>query len=93
MESRKRDGVMRDPTTEPADFVNAEGVKWWHEPSMTIYVMSKGLVGVRAWTVERPDGYRTRVLTKGEAILAEDQTIEGMGVKLNLLVLGVQTSR
>lgn len=76
---------MRDAAKEPPDFVNSEGVKWRQEPGLTGYAESKGLAGSRAWLVERPDGYRTRLLTDGQGIIAEDQTIEGLGVKIDAL--------
>ena len=76
---------MRDTKKEAPDFVNDEGVKWWHESSLTRYAFSKGFVGVRVWTVERPDGHRTRLFTEGQDVLAEDQTLEGLGIKIDLL--------
>lgn len=76
---------MRDPEVEAPDFVNADGVKWWHEMSLTAYALSKGFVGVRVWSVERPDGYRTRLFTKGDEVLADDQTLDGMALKIDLM--------
>ena len=82
---------MRNTITEAPDFVNDEGVKWWHEAGMTRYAFSKGFAGVRVWTVERPDGYKTRLFTEGETILADDQTVEGLGIKIDLLAFQRQT--
>lgn len=82
---------MRDTKTEAPDFVNDEGVKWWHEPSLTRYALSKGFVGVRGWSVERPDGYKTRLFTEGETILADDHTLEGLCIKIDLLAFQRQT--
>lgn len=82
---------MRNTRTEAPDFVNDEGVKWWHEADMTRYAFSKGFAGVRVWMVERPDGYKTRLFTEGETILADDQTVEGLGIKIDLLAFQRQT--
>lgn len=82
---------MRDIKIEAPDFVSDEGVKWWHESSMTRYAFSKGFVGARVWTVECPDGYKTRLFTEGETILADDQTVEGLGIKIDLLAFHRKT--
>lgn len=82
---------MRDTKTEAPDFVNEEGVMWWHESDLTRYAFSKGFAGVRVWTVERPDGYKTRLFTEGETILADDQTVEGLGIKIDLLAFQRKT--
>lgn len=76
---------MRDITTEPPDTINAQGVKWWHEPDLTRYALSRGFAGAQVWTVERPDGYRTRLFTQGATLLAEDQTLDGLSLKIALL--------
>ena len=83
--------MMRDTRTEAPDFVNDEGVKWWHEADLTRYAFRKGFVGVRVWSVERPDGHRTRLFTEGETILADDQTLEGLGIKIDILAFQRQT--
>jgi len=82
---------MRDTKKEAPDFTNDEGVQWWHEPTLTRYAFSKGFVGVRVWTVHRPDGHRTRLFTEGQDVLAEDQTLEGLGIKIDLLAFQRQT--
>ena len=83
---------MRDTKTEEPDFANDEGVKWWHEQEMTRYAHNKGLTGVRVWTVERQDGYKTRLLTEGSEILADDQTVEGLGIKIDVLAFQKRTA-
>ena len=82
---------MRDTKKEAPDFTNDEGVQWWYEPTLTRYAFSKGFAGVRVWTVHRPDGHRTRLFTEGQDILAEAQTLEGLGIKIDLLALQRQT--
>ena len=83
--------MMRDTRTEAPDFVNDEGVEGWHEADLTRYAFSKGFAGVRVWSVERPDGRRTRLFTEGETILADDQTLEGLGIKIDILAFQRQT--
>jgi hypothetical protein len=58
---------------------------------LTRYALSKGLSGMKVWTAHRPDGHRTRLLTEGQNILAEDQTLEGLGLKIDLLSFQRQT--
>lgn len=82
---------MRDTKKEAPDFTNDEGVQWWHETTLTRYALSKGFVGVRVWTVHTPDGHRTRLFTEGQDVLAEDQTLEGLGIKIDILAFQRQT--
>ncbi len=72
-------------TVKDPDFVDDEGVKWWFEPTLTNYAINKGFNDGKVWVVERPDGYRTRLFTEGSDLLAEDQTIEGICFKIDLL--------
>lgn len=67
------------------DFINELGVKWWLEKSLTQYAQHKGLSNTRVWLVEEPSGRRTRLLVEGDAILADDQSLEGMGIKIDAL--------
>ncbi len=76
---------MRDTKTEPPDFVNAENVKWWMEPTLTNYALSKGLYLTKCWTVEDKAGFKTRLLTESGKILAEDKSLEGIGIKIDIL--------
>ncbi len=82
---------MRDIAKEAPDFINDEGVKWWHESDLTRYAFRKGFVGVRVWTVERPDGHKTRLFADGETILADDQTAEGLCIKIDLMAFARQS--
>lgn len=78
---------MRDIVIEPPDFVNDAGVKWWHEVQLTRYAACKGLPDVRVWVIERPDGVHTRLVTEGDAVLTENQTLDGIGCAINMLAL------
>jgi len=78
---------MRDTASEAPDFVNELGVKWWFETTLTRYAFSKGNVGVRVWTVELPDGYKTRLLTKDGKVLEDDQSLDGLCMKIDIIGL------
>jgi len=71
------------------DFVNAEGVKWWHDKDTERYATSEDRHGtrlrVKAWIVERPDGYRTRLLIESGKIIGEAQSLEAIGAKIDWL--------
>lgn len=66
-------------------YTNAEGVKWWRDSFTQRYAESRGLIGVAAWLIRRPDGYMARVLTEGGAVIADDQTLDGIGSKIDAL--------
>jgi hypothetical protein len=83
---------MRDTKKDTPDFTNNDGVHWWYEPMLTRYALSKGLTDMKVWTVHRPDGHKTRLLTEGQNILAEDQMLEGLGLKIDLLSFQRQTA-
>lgn len=75
-------------STEPTH-VNENGVKWWLDESLTKYSRNhngekdESMKDVVVWCVERPNGYRTRVMTEGNEILEENQTLEGMACKID----------
>lgn len=79
------------PFENPPDFVNAEGVKWWRDTVTTEYANRESKSGlglnVECFFIETSTGYRTRVLIDRETkeIVAEDQKLEGMGIKIDLL--------
>lgn len=76
--------------TEP-DFINELGVKWWIDKMTTNYAQSPDVWGTRlnamCFFVEEPGGRRTRVLIdRGtENVLAEDQALDGIGCKIDIL--------
>jgi hypothetical protein len=82
---------MRDIDNEPPDVVNNHGVRWWHEVSLTRYAAKEGLASVRVWTIETRDGMRTRVVTEGTDVLADDQTLDGIGVAIDVLAFQRKT--
>ncbi len=75
--------------TEP-DFINEIGVKWWRDPVTTDYARSPDRCGTvlaaQGWIIERPDGFRSRLLvSEAGEVIADDQLLEGMGIKIDLL--------
>lgn len=73
--------------TEPF-FVNEEGTKWWKDDSLTKYCRNPDINGIvlngTVCYVERADGYRTRVLVMNDKIIEEDQTMDGLGIKIEM---------
>lgn len=67
------------------DYVNERGVKWWHDLRMTNFVHDIGLEGGRCWYVETGEGRRARLYTVSDAIMVEDQTLDGFITKLHAL--------
>ena len=73
----------------PPDFINAEGVKWWHDDSTTKYARNPDKFGttldVQCWYVEFPNGSRTRVLINADQqVIEESQTLDGIGIKIDM---------
>lgn len=73
---------MNDP-----DFVNETGVKWWRDSVTNSYAKFKGIENAQGFLIELPDGYKTRVLIVDDELVAEDQSIEGLGGKIDQLAL------
>ena len=75
--------------SKPPDFVNAEGVKWWRDKDTERYACCEDQFGTRleieAWIVERPDGYRTRLLIEFGKIIGQAQSLEAIGSKIDWL--------
>lgn len=74
--------------TKP-DFVNELGVKWWRDEDTTRYAQKPNIHGVTldvvCFFIEEKDGYRTRLLiSKAGEIIEQDQTIDGMGTKIDV---------
>lgn len=75
---------MIDWSSEP-DHINEQGVKWWQDEDMAGYARGKGIDDVELWYVERPDGYRTRVMTRIGEPIYDDQTAEGMACHIDMM--------
>ncbi len=80
---------MIDLHKKEPDFINEKGVKWWFDESTTKYAQRPDVNGITldvvCFLVEEPDGHMTRVLlSKNEEIIEEDQTLEGIGTKIDI---------
>lgn len=76
--------------TEP-DFINEEGVKWWVDKSTTDYAQRKDSKGITldiiCYVIDRPDGYRTRVLIEEGNIIDDNTSLEAIACKIDMLKL------
>jgi hypothetical protein len=90
------DSLFDCGTGTPTHINPETGVKWWLDKSSTNYARTplpngKGaLKEAVAWVVERPDGHRTRLLTVGQEILAENQGLEAFGAEIDMLKVATQ---
>lgn len=78
------------PFDSPPEHVNELGVKWWRDTETTKYAQRQDEHGTSldavCFFVEQPNGYCTRVLVSaGGQILGENQTMDGMGCKIDVL--------
>lgn len=74
----------------PPTFVNEEGVKWWPDASSTRYAHTADghgttLEEASVWYVEKPNGYRTRVIIVDGEIDSDNTSIEGVGARIDIL--------
>ena len=68
------------------DTVNAEGTKFWKDHASTNYAKAQGLKDAVVWLTEAfADGYRTRLLLVDGQVVADEQSVESLGVKIDLL--------
>ncbi len=71
------------------DFINELGVKWWLDKETTQYARREDRNGIKlrviCYVIEEVNGRRTRVLIDEEReIIEEDQTLEGIGSKIDV---------
>ena len=81
---------MIDPFSGKPNFINEQGVKYWLDQSTSDYANRADIYGTRlkgkAFFVERPDGFKTRLfIGETQDILADDQTLDGIATKIDLL--------
>ena len=73
------------------DFINEIGVKWWRDEHTTSYAHKPDIHGTTliatCFYVEEPSGRRSRVLISKDCILADDQSLEGIAIKIDVLKL------
>lgn len=85
-------GILHVFDSEP-DFINDEGVKWWKDEHSTRYAtkpdMHETSLDMSVWLVENADGKRNRVIVDNQlkTVIHEDSTLEGIGVKIDMLKL------
>ena len=70
--------------TKP-DLINIEGTNFWLDRSSTNYAKKKGLKNTKVFYLKDRKGYKTRVIIKDGKYEGEDQTIDGIGIKIDLL--------
>lgn len=74
--------------SEP-EFVNELGTKWWLDAHSTNYANQPDSNGtaldVKVFYVEEVSGRRTRVVAERGGIVAEDQTLDGICMKIDML--------
>lgn len=77
--------------TKKPDFINEEGTKWWIDQLTTDFAVKEDQFGTSlssiCYCIETKDGYRTRVLVSKETneIIAEHQTLDGLGTEIDIL--------
>ncbi|MEN6549976.1 MAG: hypothetical protein ABFE07_28365 [Armatimonadia bacterium] len=70
------------------DFVNAQGVKWWRQGLLNSYLREKGAPeNLSGWVAERPDGVRSYLVIDGQGVLLDDQNLETIGGKIDILAM------
>lgn len=84
-EDRKLPSIL--PFDRQPDAVNEAGHKFWLDKSTTQYARDKGLADVQVLFVERSDGYQTRIIAQGGEAIYEDQSLEGIGVQLDIMAI------
>lgn len=72
------------------DVINEECVKWWLDKDCTQYAKDKDIHGISlpkvlVYAVEKPDGYRTRLIIDGGTIVFESQKLEDIGVHIDIM--------
>lgn len=71
---------------EKPDFINEQGVKWWHDKSITLYASMREIDDAVGWRTELPSGEVNYVLTQGQKVLLESPGFEALGVKIDAYV-------
>jgi hypothetical protein len=75
----------------PPDFVNEIGVKWWRDLDTTKYAIREDSFGttldVAVWFIEEANGRRTRLIVQDGRAIYDDQSLEGIAVRIDALKL------
>jgi hypothetical protein len=67
------------------DFINEDGVKWWHQEGITKYAKFKNLPDIQGWWVELPSGVNHWVLTRNGQVIHDQGGIDALGMKIDLI--------
>lgn len=70
--------------TKP-DFINAQGTKFWLDKFNTDYAKNKGLKNTKVFYLKDKKGYKTRTIIKDGKYKSENQSLEAIGIKIDLL--------
>lgn len=70
--------------TKP-DSVNAQGTKFWLDKFSTDYAKDKGLKNTKVFYIEDKKEYQTRVIIKDNKYESENQVLESIFYKIDLL--------
>ena len=74
--------------TEP-DFINEIGVKWWKDDYITNYAQREDQNGIKlngvGFYIQETSGRKSRVFIMDGKIIAADQTLDGIGCKIDIL--------
>jgi hypothetical protein len=73
----------------PPDFVNELGVKWWKDADTTKWATREDEHGTTldaaVFFVEEANGTRSRVMIQDGAVVAAEQSLEALAVKIDVL--------
>ena len=74
------------------DFINVEGTKWWIDKSTTKYAQQPDinkvqLPNVICFATEQINGYRSYVITENQQIEFTSQSLEAIGVHIDIMKL------
>jgi len=80
------------------DFVNEKGVKWWLDKAISDYAQKADQNGIKVdatgFVIEMQNGFRSYVLlSKGGKILSDDQKLEAIYCKIDILKLAEKYDR
>jgi len=83
---------MFDSFSKEPDHINEKGVKWWKDDFLTDHAAREdhngiSLKGITVWLVEKPNGYRTRLIIENDKPIYESQQLEGIGFRIDVLKL------
>lgn len=84
-------------STEPTT-INAAGVKWWLDKSLTEYAHRKDSTGISlkdvvVWKVEEVNGYKTNLVVKDGGIVFEGTSIEGVCGHIDMMKITKQFNK